>query len=216
MMKLVLSVIRVVKYRIINTYHLFYSLCFSALLRFDGVRVGRAGLYCGRPIITVYKDSSISIGDNLILRSSVNSNPLGCNQPVIIRTILEQAKIHIGNNVGCSAASICAAKEIRIADGVLIGAGAMIMDNDFHVWKDNDWCRVDQANPIPVKIGKKCFIGTRAIILKGVELGDHCIVGAGAVVKRGQYPRGSVLAGNPARIVGSTQREYCENISDKA
>ncbi|QBG47332.1 acyltransferase [Verrucomicrobia bacterium S94] len=205
-MQFLFRIFRVAKCKTISLYRLLFSWCFSAMLRLRGVWVGKGGLYCGRPLISLYKDSSIVIGDNLTLRSSVNSNPLGCNQPVIIRTILEQAKIYIGNNVGCSATSICAAKEIHIEDGVLFGAGAMIMDNDFHIWKDDDWCRVDKTNPVAVKIGKKCFIGSRAIILKGVELGDCCVVGAGAVVKKGHYPAGSVLAGNPARVVQCSKR----------
>ena len=34
----------------------------------------------------------------------------------------------------------------------------------------------------PIRIGNDCWIGTRTIILPGVELGDQCIVAAGAVV----------------------------------
>lgn len=50
------------------------------------------------------------------------------------------------------------------------------------------------------KIGERCFIGGRAIILPGVEIGDSCIIGAGAVVTK-SVPSGCVAVGNPARIV---------------
>ncbi|TMV82379.1 acyltransferase [Thioclava sp. BHET1] len=52
------------------------------------------------------------------------------------------------------------------------------------------------------RIGRDCFIGGRSLILPGVEIGDGCIVGAGAVVT-GSVPAGSVVAGNPARIIRS-------------
>ena len=50
------------------------------------------------------------------------------------------------------------------------------------------------------RIGRNCFIGGRAMILPGVEIGDGCIVGAGAVVTK-SVPPGSIVAGNPARIL---------------
>lgn len=44
------------------------------------------------------------------------------------------------------------------------------------------------------------FIGTHAIVLMGSHIGANSIVGAGAVVS-GTWPEGSVIAGNPARLV---------------
>ena len=51
-----------------------------------------------------------------------------------------------------------------------------------------------------IRIGRNCFIGCNSIILKGTILGDGCVVGAGAVVT-GRYEAGSVIAGNPARLI---------------
>ena len=39
-----------------------------------------------------------------------------------------------------------------------------------------------------VVIGNRCWIGAKAVILKGAQLGDGCIVGAGAVVKAWSNP----------------------------
>jgi len=50
------------------------------------------------------------------------------------------------------------------------------------------------------RIGKRCFIGARCIILPGVEIGDECVVGGGAVVTKSVPPR-CVVAGNPAVII---------------
>ena len=52
------------------------------------------------------------------------------------------------------------------------------------------------------RIGKRCFIGARSIILPGVTIGDECVVGSGAIVTKNVPPR-SIVAGNPAVIVRS-------------
>lgn len=54
-----------------------------------------------------------------------------------------------------------------------------------------------------VRVGRHSFVGVSALLLPGVTVGDDCIVGAASVVTR-DVPSGSVVAGNPARIVGTT------------
>ena len=51
-----------------------------------------------------------------------------------------------------------------------------------------------------VHIGDNCFIGAHSIILPGVTIGDSCVVAAGSVVAR-DVPAGSLVAGNPARVL---------------
>ena len=53
---------------------------------------------------------------------------------------------------------------------------------------------------LPVKIGRRCFIGGGSMILPGVTIGDEAIVGGGAVVISDVPPR-SIVGGNPARVV---------------
>lgn len=53
-------------------------------------------------------------------------------------------------------------------------------------------------------IGDRVFVGASAIILPGVTIGSDAIVGAGSVVTK-DVPSGSVVAGNPARVLCSTK-----------
>ncbi len=57
-------------------------------------------------------------------------------------------------------------------------------------------------------IGKNCLIGMNAVLMDEVELGDECIVGALSFVKQGEkIPSGSLVAGNPARIIKEVSDE---------
>ena len=55
-----------------------------------------------------------------------------------------------------------------------------------------------------VAIGKRVFVGTGAVILAGSRIGDDSIIGALAVV-RGEVPPGSLVVGNPARVVSDVE-----------
>jgi acetyltransferase-like isoleucine patch superfamily enzyme len=53
-----------------------------------------------------------------------------------------------------------------------------------------------------IVIGDDCWVGVRSAVLGGAALGRGVIVGAGTVVDF-EVPDFSIVAGNPARIVGS-------------
>lgn len=54
-----------------------------------------------------------------------------------------------------------------------------------------------------VVIGNDCWLGYGVTLLPGTHLGDGCVVSAGSVVRKGNIPPRSILAGNPAIVVGS-------------
>jgi len=56
----------------------------------------------------------------------------------------------------------------------------------------------------PVAIGPWCFIGPHSLLEPGTSLGAGCIVRAGSVL-RGHYPAHSLIAGNPAVVVGDAR-----------
>jgi acetyltransferase-like isoleucine patch superfamily enzyme len=59
------------------------------------------------------------------------------------------------------------------------------------------------------RIGTRCFIGARSIILPGITIGDGCVVAAGSVVTADVAP-GTIVAGNPAKVIrtGITTHAY--------
>jgi acetyltransferase-like isoleucine patch superfamily enzyme len=88
---------------------------------------------------------------------------------------------------------------ISIGDRVTISSGVRILTHDGTGWlfKDSQGRRFKYAK---VKIGDDVFIGIGSIIMPGVRIGDRCVVGAGSVVTK-SVPSGSVVAGNPAKII---------------
>jgi len=53
---------------------------------------------------------------------------------------------------------------------------------------------------LPIRIGNDVYIGTRAMILDGVEIGDGAVVAAGAVVTK-DVPAYAIVGGTPARVL---------------
>lgn len=59
---------------------------------------------------------------------------------------------------------------------------------------------VASGRDLPIRVGRRCFIGGGSTLLPGVTVGDESIVAAGAVVMENVPPR-SIVGGNPARVL---------------
>jgi len=171
-----------------------------------GAKCEEGVVFWGRPLISVAPDSNFLLGRNVQLASALRSNPLGCSQPCILRTLAPQARLVMGANSGASGAVVCAGLSIEIGEGTIIGSGALIIDNDFHVLTPSGWRGETRSNARPIRIGREVFIGARAIILKGVTIGDRAVIGAGAVVTR-DVPANCVASGNPASVRAATSTD---------
>lgn len=155
----------------------------------------------GLPLLQRHRRSRIALGPGLELRSWFASNPLGVRQRVVLATWTANASLEIGEGTGISGSTICAAELVRIGRRVMVGAGCVIVDTDFHpLGPARRRAEPAAGASAPVVIGDDCFIGTHSLILKGASVGDGTVIGAGSVVT-GPIPPGVVAAGNPARVL---------------
>lgn len=93
--------------------------------------------------------------------------------------------------------SLSAKPDTNFPQGVHIGAYTYVAFNARIMTHDRT-----RGLYVHTRIGRNCFIGGNAIILPGITIGDNCVVAAGSVVTR-DVPTGSIIGGNPARILRS-------------
>ncbi|WP_281388133.1 acyltransferase [Qipengyuania soli] len=175
-----------------------------AFLRAIGVELGRAARFSGKMLVFRPGRSRITIGDRFVGVSRADSTALGVSRPVILRCMNEEAEIRIGDDCGMSGTVICSAVSVTIGHRCLFGADVTIFDTDFH---PKEATNRRYAKPVwneisaPVVIGDDVFVGTRAIIQKGVRIGDGAIIAAGSVVTK-DVPPGMSVGGAPAAPIG--------------
>lgn len=115
--------------------------------------------------------------------------------------------------------------DLKIGNGVKISEGAKILthNHDFlGTYKEDDLIPFsNRAHNTPLVIGENVLIGAHSIIMPGVKtIGDNSVISAGAVVTHA-VPANTVVAGNPAEVVGklpqnlriSTQKFYDDSFA---
>ncbi len=111
-----------------------------------------------------------------------------------------ESLIKIGTETSFSnEVQIFAERSVTVGSRCLIGDSVLIVDSDFHDLSPESR-HSGPATIEPVVIEDNVFIGSRAIILKGVTIGQDSVIGAGSVVTRSIPPR-TVAAGNPAKVI---------------
>ena len=177
------------------------ALLWPIWVRLCGVRFGPGLRVAGRPVLRIGSGGVLVGGCRVSLVSRRFANPLVVSRPCAF-TVSSGGTLEIGSECGFSGTVIVARERVSIANRVLVGANSTIVDTDFHPLAPA--ARRDHptrgARTAPVVIEDDVFIGMGVIVLKGSHLGRGCVVGAGSVVS-GTFPPGSIVAGNPARVV---------------
>jgi acetyltransferase-like isoleucine patch superfamily enzyme len=90
---------------------------------------------------------------------------------------------------------------VSIGSRVTVTSVVQFVTHDGSTWllRDGQGRRYRYA---PVVVGSDVFIGLNTIVLPGVRIGDRVIVGAASVLTK-SVPPGTIVAGNPARIIGT-------------
>ena len=154
------------------------------------------------------KNQTAVIADDVILGQNVKIhhfvNLYGCEigPGTQLGAFVEvQKNARIGQRCKVSSHSfIC--EGVTIEDEVFVGHGVMFTNDlfpratrsDGQLQQSNDW------RCIPTLIKKGASIGSNATILCGITVGEGAVIGAGSVVTK-DVPPGTVVAGNPARIL---------------
>jgi acetyltransferase-like isoleucine patch superfamily enzyme len=147
----------------------------AMVLRLAGSRIGSNSRIQNISFINFYKDGfgNFVAGDNVFIGAETMVDIAG--------------RVIIGNNT-------------TIAERVIILTHTNVGYDD-HPLKDIFRDKYEQ-----VKIGDGIFIGAGALIMPGITIGDTSVVGARSLVLN-DVPPGVVVAGVPAKIIGSIE-EY--------
>lgn len=126
------------------------------------------------------------IGDNVNIRPNIKF-AIGKN-------------IFISNNSSIGEGSFLQdVGKISIGDDVLMGLECMIFTSNHGIRKD-DKIRLQEKKIKNVKINDDVWIGSRSIIMPGVEIGKGAVIAAGAIVTK-DVPEYSICAGIPAKVI---------------
>ena len=105
--------------------------------------------------------------------------------------------IHLGKNVFINAG--CKFQDqggISIGDMTFIGHNVVLATLDH----DLDPEKRRLMHPAPIRIGKNVWIGSNAVVTRGVTIGDNAVIAAGSVVT-GDVPPDTLAGGVPARVI---------------
>ena len=162
----------------------------------EGVRLGLQAR-----LITSDGERRVRIGANAAIRGIIRCEEAG--------------RAEIGEEVYVGDAAIVSVRtSVEIGEGTLLAHGAQIFDNDTHPLDPAErrahFRSILKRGPkgdfaigcSPVRIGRDCWIGFGAAVMKGVAVGDGAIVAAGAVVTSDVRTR-TIVGGNPAREIRS-------------
>jgi acetyltransferase-like isoleucine patch superfamily enzyme len=170
-------------------------------------RYGR-GVRTGAHIHWVQGVGNIILGDNVLIDGKCSF--------LFAARFSDAPTLTVGDNTSISAGSaFTIGKRIEIGRNCRIASQVWILDSSGHTADPE--ARLAGLPPSPedvrpVTIGENVWIGAYSIIFPGVSIGDGSVVSAASVVTS-DVPPYTVVAGNPARRVGTLARPISRNSS---
>ena len=150
------------------------------------------------PIRTQLGRGRLAIGDRCMF--GFRQAPILGDGGVLLQPRSLESSIEIGqgtilsNNV-----TVVANQRVKIGRNCRIGDQAVFFDCDFHEISPATRNR-SAGRCSPVEIGDNVWIGSRAVVLRGVTIGENSVVAACSVVTK-SFPGNVVVGGNPAKFL---------------
>lgn len=128
-------------------------------------------------------------------------------RPVMLQARGRQAVIEIGRDcVIVNGTEMIAIERISIGDECLIGPRCVLVDSDFHGIEPER--RREKGSSRPVVLGRRCWLGLEALVLKGVTIGDGAVVGARVVLRHSVAARTITTSGQTDSVpIETRERE---------
>src|SRR3989339_1515337 len=146
--------------------------------------------------------SDVKLGQNVKLSKFINLYGCAIGDNTKIGAFVEiQKNAAVGKNCKISSHTfIC--EGVTIEDDVFIGHSVTFINDSYPRATAGDGGLQTEADWTvePSLVKKGASIGSGSTILANVTIGEKAIIGAGSVVTR-DVPAGSIVAGNPAKII---------------
>jgi acetyltransferase-like isoleucine patch superfamily enzyme len=150
---------------------------------------GRTGVELRRKVIPKYLGEC---GENIVIHPGVR--------------LRGPRHLKVGSNVEIGFDNFLQASGgLTLGDDVMTGPGVKIWTVNHKFDAIDQPIREQGYGLDPVHIGQGVWLGANVFIFPGVELPQGCVVSANSVVIKKKYPPYALLAGYPARVIGSRQ-----------
>lgn len=150
---------------------------------------------------------NVRVGENVRIFNFVNAYGCSIGDGSKVGAFVEiQKGATIGKNCKISSHTfIC--EGVTIEDEVFVGHNVTFINDIYPRATTNGQMQTEADwQCLPTLVKKGASIGSSATLLCGITVGENAIVGAGSVVTK-DVPDNTIVAGNPAKVLRSIDKE---------
>lgn len=136
-------------------------------------------------------NNNIYIGENVVVKGKldINIESNNCNVVINKNTTFENTAIGLAEDK----------TEVIIGEDCMFATETLLLASDYHsIFDLKTGKRTNYAKKI--ELGNHVWVGTRAIILKNVNIGSGTIIGAGSVIHKSNE-KNCVVNGSPSKVI---------------